>query len=110
MDTGDILFFGYDCKNCFTPGEMAVCYSRKYLHGKNDSEPLNMAFCLRTPKKLLVVYGDLMGQIQIHNYSDLLARPYVKQVFAKSLENPPPNIVEKAVMFVDELKEQKQRQ
>ena len=61
LDTGDLLFFGYECKNCFTPDEMAVCYSRKLLRGKKDADPLNMAFCLRTPKKLLVVYGDLTG-------------------------------------------------
>lgn len=68
-----------------------------------------MAFCLRTPKKLLVVYGDLTGNIKIHRYSELLAKPYIKSVFAKSLENHPPNIVEKALEVVEELKSIKQR-
>ena len=27
LDTGDLLFFGYNCKNCFSPSEMAICYS-----------------------------------------------------------------------------------
>ena len=39
----------------------------------------------------------------------MLSKPYIKNVFAKSLINPPPNIVEKAVNFTDELREQKQR-
>jgi hypothetical protein len=63
LDTGDLLFFGYECKNCFTPKEMALCYKRKHLHGLTEQDPLNVAFCLRTPKKLLVVYGDLTGSI-----------------------------------------------
>jgi hypothetical protein len=84
---------------------MALCYKRKHLDGLQPSEPVNMAFCLRTPKKLLVVYGDLSGNIKIHRYSELLAKPYIKQVFCKSLENHPPNIVEKALEVVEELKQ-----
>ena len=26
LDTGDILFFGYDCSKCLTPEEVLVCY------------------------------------------------------------------------------------
>jgi hypothetical protein len=104
LDTGDLLFFDYECHNCFSPKEMALCYKRKLLDGLEKSDPINMAFCLRTPKKLLVVYGDLTGDIKIHRYSELLAKPYIKQVFAKSLENHPPNIVEKALEVVEELK------
>ena len=26
LDTGDLLFFSYDCLNCFSPEEVAVCY------------------------------------------------------------------------------------
>ena len=29
LDTGDLLFFNYDCANCFTPEEVAVCYKQK---------------------------------------------------------------------------------
>ena len=26
LDTGDLILFNYDCMNCFTPEEVAVCY------------------------------------------------------------------------------------
>ena len=26
LDTGDLLFFNYECKNCFSPSEVAICY------------------------------------------------------------------------------------
>ncbi len=36
LDTGDILFFGYDCSKCLTPEEVLVCYKQKYLRGEED--------------------------------------------------------------------------
>ena len=26
LDTGDLLFFNYNCDKCFTPSEVAICY------------------------------------------------------------------------------------
>ena len=26
LDTGDLLFFNYNCDKCFTPTEVAICY------------------------------------------------------------------------------------
>ena len=28
LDTGDLLFFNYECLNCFSPSEVAVCYKQ----------------------------------------------------------------------------------
>ncbi len=28
LDTGDLLFFSYDCLNCFSPEEVAICYKQ----------------------------------------------------------------------------------
>ena len=71
---------------------------------------MNVAFCFRTPQKLLVVYEDLIGKVQIHSYSELLAKPYVKEVFAKSFENPPQHIVKIATDYVEELQKQKPKE
>jgi len=32
LDTGDIIFFGYDCNKLFTPEEVIACYKQKYLN------------------------------------------------------------------------------
>ena len=29
LDTGDLLFFNYECQNCFTPKEVITCYAQK---------------------------------------------------------------------------------
>ncbi len=39
-----------------------------------------MAFCFRTPQKLMVVHGDLTGQIQIQPYNEFLNKPYMTTV------------------------------
>ena len=28
LDTGDLVFFSYDCLNCFSPEEVAVCFKQ----------------------------------------------------------------------------------
>ena len=49
LDTGDLLFFSYDCLNCFSPEEVAVCYKQQKLHSMAAGDPQNIAMCLRTP-------------------------------------------------------------
>ena len=34
--------------------------------------------CLRTPKKLLVMHSDLVGEVHIESYADFLNKPYMK--------------------------------
>jgi len=63
LDTGDLLFFTYDCQNSFSPTEMAVCLKQKYVDGVSENKAQNVAFCFRTPQRLLVVYSDLAGNI-----------------------------------------------
>ena len=29
LDTGDLLFFNYNCMNCFSPEEVALCYKQR---------------------------------------------------------------------------------
>ena len=65
LDTGDLLFFNYECLNCFSPSEVAVCYKQQKLGGFEPGDPQNVAFCFRTPQKLLVVYADLLGNVHI---------------------------------------------
>lgn len=49
LDTGDILFFNYDCDKCFSAGETLECYRQKYMGSLTDEDPQNMGICLRTP-------------------------------------------------------------
>ena len=49
LDTGDLIFFNYECSNCFSPEEVAICYKQKYFGSLREDEAQNMAFCLRTP-------------------------------------------------------------
>jgi len=71
--------------------------------GEDDAQ--NLAFCFRTPQKLLVVHSDLSGDIQIEPYNEFLNKPFVKQVKVRSFINPPPMFVEQATRFVENLRE-----
>ena len=63
LDTGDLLFFTYYCQNSFSPTEIAMCFKQRYVDGVAENEAQNVAFCFRTPQRLLVVYSDLAGNI-----------------------------------------------
>ena len=49
LDTGDIILFSYDCLNCFSPEEVAVCFMQQKMRKLSSGDPQNMAFCFRTP-------------------------------------------------------------
>jgi hypothetical protein len=53
-----------------------------------------MAFCFRTPKKLLIVTSHFDNQIHITPYHEFLNKPYIKTVKVRSFANAPDNIVE----------------
>ena len=39
LDTGDLLFFSYDCLNQFSPMEVALCYKQKTLGRLAEGDP-----------------------------------------------------------------------
>ena len=49
LDTGDLLFFNYECNNLFSPSEVATCIKQKYTRSSESEDAHNVAFCLRTP-------------------------------------------------------------
>ena len=51
------------------------------------------------------MHADLTGKVHIEPYHELLSKPYVKSVQARSLKNPPPDLVEKTTAFVEELRD-----
>ena len=104
LDTGDLLFFSYECLNCFTPEEVMLCYKQQKLNKLGPGDPQNTAFCFRTPQKLLVVYSDLVGGVHIEPYNELLSKPFVKSVQARSLRDPPADLVPNVSRYVDELR------
>jgi hypothetical protein len=103
LDTGDLVFFSYDCGQHFTPEETMICYKQKYMQHLQDDDPQNMGICLRTPQKLLVVHSDLLGKIHIEPYSEFLNKPFMNTVKARSFENLPQSAVSGGAKFVEEL-------
>ena len=39
LDTGDLIFFNYECLNCFSPEEVAICYKQQKLGNMSPGEP-----------------------------------------------------------------------
>ena len=75
----------------------------------SEADPQNVAFCFRTPQKLLVVHADLVGEVHIQPYNELLNKPFVKSVQARSLQSHPPDLVESTASFVEKLQQDKVR-
>ena len=65
LDTGDVLFFNYDCNRMLSPEEVVICHAQKKWYGLKDQDPQNLGYCFRTPQNLLVIHGDLSGEIQV---------------------------------------------
>ena len=61
-------------------------------NSEDDSQ--NVAFCMRTPQKLLIVSSHFDGEVQITPYNEFLNKPYIKTVKVRSFLNPPLNIVD----------------
>ena len=80
--------------NCLTPSDVVQCYAQKKLYIKSEEDPQNVAFCMRTPQKLLIVSGHFDGQVHITPYHEFLNKPYIRTVKVRSFESAPLNIVE----------------
>jgi hypothetical protein len=103
LDTGDLLFFSYECDQCFTPEEVIMCKKDKFTRSRKAEDPQNVAFCFRTPQKLLVVHSDMAGDIKIEPYNEFLNKPYLNSVKARQIIDAPSNIVQISTRFVEEL-------
>eukprot|EP00347_Sterkiella_histriomuscorum_P017978 403347251 len=104
LDTGDLLYFDYNCLNCFEPNDVIKCYiQQKQL---KDDQPQNVAFCFRTPQRLFVIASHFGGQIQIIPYHEFLNKPFIKTVKVRTLQNQPINLIEASAQFVQQIREQ----
>jgi len=70
--------------------------------------PQNVAFCMRTPQKLLIVSSHFGGEVQITPYNEFLNKPYIRSVKVRSFLTAPLNLVEATAQFTQQLKEQRQ--
>ena len=66
LDTGDLLYFNYDCNKCFSPRDVLVCKARKKLRRQSPQEsayeqPDNVAFTLRASEHRLLVVTQHFG-------------------------------------------------
>ena len=57
----------------------------------------------------MLLYTDLTGEVHIEAYHELLSKPYVRSIQARSLRNPPADLIENSTAFVDELRTIKHR-
>lgn len=105
LDTGDLLFFDYDCLNCLQPWEVLTCL---YQQRTTSGAAQNVAFCMRTPQKLLIVSSHFGGEVQITPYNEFLNKPYIRSVKVRSFLTAPLNLVEATAQFTQQLKEQRQ--
>lgn len=62
LDTGDVLFFNYDCNSCFSPQDVLKCKMQKWWLKASYEDTENVAFCFRSgPAKLQVVASHFGG-------------------------------------------------
>ena len=45
LDTGDLLYFNYNCDNCFTPNDVIKCKLQQWWRNSTPSDSQNIAFC-----------------------------------------------------------------
>jgi hypothetical protein len=64
-----------------------------------------MAFCLRTPQKLLVVGCHFDGEVHIIPYHEFINKPFIKTVKVRTFVYSPLNLVEISTQFLAEVKE-----
>ncbi|CDW82653.1 UNKNOWN [Stylonychia lemnae] len=108
LDTGDLLYFNYNCMNCFNPSDVIKCYyEQQYL---KEDDPQNVAFCFRTPKRLYVITSHFGGIPQIILYHEFLNKPFIKTVKVRQILNQPVNMLENSTQFVAQLREQIKKQ
>ena len=93
--------------NCLTPSDVIHCYAQQKLINKCEEDSQNIAFCMRTPQKLLIVSGHFDGEVHITPYHEFLNKPYIKTVKVRSFVSAPLNIVEASAQFVQKLRESK---
>ncbi|TNV76448.1 hypothetical protein FGO68_gene387 [Halteria grandinella] len=110
LDTGDLLYFNYNCMNCLQPSEVIQCYMQQKLGNDSEEDPQNIAFAMRTPKRLLIISGHFDGQVHITPYHEFLNKPYIRTVKVRQFVSAPLNIVEATAQFVQQLREMKQAQ
>ena len=94
--------------NCLEPSEVLSCLAQQKLALKSDEDPQNVAFCMRTPQKLLIVTSHFGGEVQITPYNEFLNKPYIRSVYVRSFQAAPLNLVEATAQFTEQLREQKQ--
>ena len=66
LDTGDLIYFNYDCDKCFTPKDVVLCKMQKFMKRSpnvlNDKEQAeNVAFTLRTSEAKIMVISQYFG-------------------------------------------------
>jgi len=63
IDTGDLLFYNYDCSKCFTPGDVLKCHLQQKWKNLTVEHSQNVAFTQRiSAHKLLVITSHFGGE------------------------------------------------
>lgn len=82
LDSGNLIFYNYDCDKCFSPTDTLICKAQQTLRRTTPEDSENMAFTFRTTEhKLLVVTDPFQkGQVSILPYHEFVNKPYVKMI------------------------------
>lgn len=82
LDTGDLIFYNFDCNKCFSPRDTIICKVQEKIKRINPEKSANAAFCFRANEHRVLVITDFfgLGEISILPYNEFLNKPFIKMV------------------------------
>ena len=106
LDTGDLLFYNFNCDMCFTPRDVLSCKLRQYLRGIDPDKPASMGFLIRTAEHRILVVSDYFGrgEVTIQPYYEFLNKPFIRMVKTRQVvPEMPKDSIKKSLEFLQEL-------
>ena len=111
LDTGDLLYYNFDCDMCFSPRDTIVCKARQKMRRINPDIPSSMAVIIRSDEHRLLVMTDYfgLGEPVVMPYHEFLNKPFVAMVRTRQiLPELPAAGIKKSFEFLKETIDGKQ--
>lgn len=112
LDTGDLLFYNFDCNKCFSPRDTLICKAQQKIKRIDPDKSTNAAFCFRANQHRVLVVTDFfgLGEISILPYHEFLNKPFIKMVKTRQIiPETPPNLEKNTLDFLKNIRLQKQK-
>ena len=84
IDTGDLLFYKYDCSECLKLPDMMKCYANK-IFNEADSEYEGVGVAVRHGAEVAVIY-ERDNQILSEWYSTFLSSPFHSELILRKFK------------------------